>query len=295
MLKATGSKSGLRVAVASGKGGTGKTTISVALALSAPGSVALLDCDVEEPNAALFLSHEAEGATLSERNVTVPIPVVDTSRCTACGACARACRFNAIAIIKRQVAIFEDLCHACGACALACPVQAIHEEPKLIGKLKEWNNGKLGFIQGEMEIGSSMAPPLIRAVKRRALEGNAELIIIDCPPGTSCPMVSAVRDSDFVILVTEPTPFGLNDLKLAVETVRQLALPFGVLINRDGIGDDAVQKYCDAEGISVLAKFPHDRRIAEAYSSGRAVLAADTLYADLIAALHDRVRAIIEK
>ncbi len=319
MSKATGLKTPLRIAVASGKGGTGKTTLSVALALSASGPVSLLDCDVEEPNAALFLAHEAEEAALCEHEVTVPIPIVDEAKCSGCGECAKICRFNAIIIIKKDVTIFPDLCHSCGGCALVCPEKAIREEPKAVGLLRQWRNGDLRFLQGELDVGNAMSPPLIRAVKKQAASYDADpdstlsLTIIDCPPGTSCPMVTAVRGSDFALLVTEPTPFGLHDLTLAVATIRKMSVPFGVVINRCDVGDDRVLKYCAAERIPVLAQIPNDRRVAEAYSTGQALLAVDAtapdaasaaptgahgyrrlmekLLADIASAVHDGVRA----
>ena len=283
MSKATGYNAPLRIAVASGKGGTGKTTLSVALALSASGPVTLIDCDVEEPNAALFLAREAEEAAVREQDVTVPIPVVDEAMCSGCGECAKICRFNAIIIIiKKDVTIFSDLCHSCGGCALVCPEKAIREEPRAIGLLREWKRGDLRFLQGELDVGNAMSPPLIRAVKKQAAiyeadpDGPPSLTIIDCPPGTSCPMVTAVRGSNFALLVTEPTPFGLHDLTLAVATIRKMGIPFGVVVNRCDVGDDRVLKYCGAERIPVLAQIPNDRRVAEAYSTGQTLLAVDS-------------------
>ncbi len=275
------------IAVASGKGGTGKTTISVSLslALSSKGPVTLLDCDVEEPNAGLFLrSKEPEGRTLDEA-VIVPVPVVDEARCTACGACVRSCRFNAIILLKSTVMVFDDLCHGCGACLLACPSAAITEGEKEVGRLKEWHNGTFRFIQAEMAVGNAMAPPLIRAVKRRAswaASGSGSgVTIVDCPPGTSCPMVTALRGSDVVLLVTEPTPFGLHDLKLAVSTVRGTGIPFGVVINRSEGGDPLVEEFCEDAGISILARVPNDRRVAQAYSVGATLLDIRDAYSSL--------------
>lgn len=259
----------MRIAVASGKGGTGKTTVAVALAQAWDGPVQLLDCDVEEPNAAIFLAPDP----ISEQTVSVPVPAVDSSRCTGCGQCAELCRFNALATAGKAVLVFDDLCHGCGGCALACPEMAITEIPRPIGTVRTGQRGHIAFIEGRLDIGRAMAPPVIRAVKQAADPGVPALI--DCPPGTSCPMITAVKDADFVLLVTEPTPFGLHDLKLAVETVRLLNLPFGVIINRADAGDDRVVNYCRDEGIRLLLQIPESRKIAAAYSRGESLLTAE--------------------
>jgi MinD superfamily P-loop ATPase len=258
----------MQIAIASGKGGTGKTTLAVALAQSWSGPVQLLDCDVEAPNASIFLSLE----NAAERPVSVPVPVVDSSRCTGCGKCAAICEFNALAVAGKSVLVFEELCHSCGGCARICPTQAITEQPRGIGKIRAGQIETIRLTEGRLDIGRAMAPPLIRAVKKSA--DPALPILIDCPPGTSCPMITAVKGSDFVILVTEPTPFGLHDLTLAVETVRLLKIPFGVVINRSDSGDDRVVNYCKIEGIRVLLQIPESRKIAEAYSCGRSILEA---------------------
>jgi MinD superfamily P-loop ATPase len=262
----------MRIAVASGKGGTGKTTIAVSLALASLGRVQLLDCDVEEPNAGLFLEHR----DARECAITVPVPVIDEARCTACGACASFCEFNAIVHIGTTVMVFPELCHSCGGCALVCPVKAIHEEPSAIGTLTESEVPRDGlpaidFYQGLLTIGKAMSPPVIRAVKSSSTgRGDADtMTIIDAPPGTSCPMGTAVTGADYVILVTEPTPFGLHDLDLAVKTVRKMGLPFGVIINRSDSGDDRVVSYCGKESIRILLQIPEDRRIAHGYSEGK--------------------------
>lgn len=296
MSTVTGFDRALRVAVASGKGGTGKTTLSVALALSNDRSTILLDCDVEEPNAALFLQQEAKAASQKQSIVSVPVPYVDNDICTGCGICKEACQYNAIIMLKKQVMFFHELCHSCGACMLHCPEKAIYEKEQSIGNLSEWTHDKLTFIQGEMSIGKAMSPPIIRAVKKRAealtQQTKAELVITDCPPGTSCPMIAAVRDNDAAILVTEATPFGLNDLKLAVETMQKMEMPFGVVVNRCDVGDDRVQRYCSQEGISLLAEIPHDRKVAEAYSSGKSLLSAGTTYKKMMNDLHTAVREL---
>ena len=258
------------IAVASGKGGTGKTTVAVNLAL-ALGSVDFLDCDVEEPNAHLFL----KPCIQSEISVTVPVPEFDKQKCTGCGKCAEVCTYHAIAVIpspgkKPQPLIFPHLCHACGACSLLCPVGAIREDQRNIGVIEKGFRGDIRFIQGKMNVGEVLSPLIIRRVK--GLIDPNSLTIIDAPPGTSCPVVAAIKGVDFCVLVTEPTPFGLHDLTLAVGVVRQLKIPFGVVINRSGLGNDAAEDYCRKENIAVLAKIPFDREIAVRYSEGETLI-----------------------
>jgi MinD superfamily P-loop ATPase len=252
----------MTVAVASGKGGTGKTTIAVSLALSREEPALLLDCDVEEPNAHLFLRPSIEGT----RAVEMLVPEVDAARCTQCGACSRACRFHAIVLLGTEPLVFPELCHACGGCTLACPEGAIREVPLRIGVVERGRSGALAFAQGRLDVGRAMAVPVIRALRSEVPPHG--FTVIDAPPGTSCPVIASVRGADVVLLVTEPTPFGLNDLVLAVGMVRSLGIPFGVLINRSDIGDSAVHDYCARARVPVLMELPEDRRIAEAYSRG---------------------------
>jgi len=252
----------LQIAVASGKGGTGKTTIAVGLVI-VTGRCQLLDCDVEEPNAHLFL-HPA--LTRTEK-VTLPVPEVNGERCTLCGRCAEACQFHAIAVMGRQVLVFPELCHGCGACSLACPEGAIREAPREIGVVESGKSGKIGFVHGRLNVGEPMATPVIRAVK--AQRNGERLTIIDAAPGTACPVVEAVKGSDFCLLVTEPTPFGLSDLRLAVEVMEKLAVPCGVVINRSGEGDEATEAFCATKQLPLLGRIPFDRAIAEAYAHGR--------------------------
>jgi len=268
----------LIIAVASGKGGTGKTTIAVNLAYALDREVQLLDCDVEEPNAQLFLN----GALLSTEEVTIPIPQIDASLCNGCGECSRFCEYNAIVSYGTMPLVFADMCHGCGGCMKVCPPQAIREVDHRIGVIETFSAGKITLIQGKLDIGAAMAPPLIRAVKRKM--DNRIPILLDAPPGTSCPVITTLRGADFVALVTEPTPFGLNDLILAVETVREMDLPFGVIINRSGSGDARVNFYCADENIPILAEIPDDRKIAEAYSRG-----------ELIGKVFPKYRLIFEK
>ncbi len=252
----------MRLAIASGKGGTGKTTLAVSLALVAKGPVQFIDCDVEEPNAALFLHPEIT----ERRRVTVEVPKIREELCTYCGACRDICRFNAITVFGKTIMTFPELCHSCGGCFRVCPEGAVIPAEREIGWVEKGNAGRISFTHGILRVGEAMAPPLISAVKETAQSNG--LVLFDAPPGTSCPVVATVRDADFVILVTEPTPFGFHDLKLAVGVMRKLELPFGVVINRADLGDDRVRTWCGSEGISVLLEIPFDRRIAEGYSRG---------------------------
>ena len=256
------------LAVASGKGGTGKTTVSVNLARVLGSPVGLLDCDVEEPNAHLFLA----GDLRSEENVTIPIPRVDESLCDGCGECSRFCEYHAIVSFGTTPLLFPELCHGCGGCAKVCPRKAICEVEKRIGVVQTRHAGNITLIQGRLDVGVATAPPLIRAVKARLQNGVHA--ILDAPPGTSCPVIATLRGADLVLLVTEPTPFGLYDLKLAVDMVRALGIPFGVVINRVGIGDERVHSFCRSEHIPVLLEIPDDRRIAEVYSEGKLIVEA---------------------
>jgi MinD superfamily P-loop ATPase len=271
------------LAVASGKGGTGKTTLSVNLAWLLGSGACVLDCDVEEPNAHLFL----KGSLREQKTVSIPVPQVDGSRCDACGECSRFCQFNAIVSPKTTPLVFAELCHGCGGCALVCPLDAIRETDHRIGVVETLDAGGVTLIEGRLDVGVAAAAPLIREV--RAYVGIGAGTIIDAPPGTSCPVVAALRGSDFVLLITEPTPFGLHDLKLAVEMVRELQIPFGVVVNRVGIGDDRVHAFCEREDIAILQEIPDDRRIAEAYCRGDLVVEALPEYRGIFEGLLERV------
>jgi MinD superfamily P-loop ATPase len=279
------------IAIASGKGGTGKTTVATSLALSLaasntvrPERVLLLDCDVEEPNAALFL----KPALQDRMEVGIQIPEVDPDRCTFCGRCAEICVWHAIAVVGQRVLIFPELCHGCGSCSLNCPEGAIYEVVHPLGTLETGKAGSLVFGHGTLDVGQAMAVPIIRQLKRRCLpaRGSAKeneqgslVAILDAPPGTSCPVVETMRGADYVLLVTEPTPFGLHDLRLTVQVARdELGLPVGVVVNRDGMGNADVDEYCAAEGIPILLRIPLERRIAEAISDGTPLVEAQPEY-----------------
>lgn len=258
----------MKIAIASGKGGTGKTTISTNLALSMASDhkVLLADMDVEEPDSALFIKGNHE----EERIVTRDFPVWDIDRCTLCGECQEICNFNAVIRIASRIMIFPNLCHSCFACSELCRDKALPMKPSRIGVINRFERGNLTFVEGRIDIGQEQAVPLIKSVGEYidTIAGEDRVIIMDSPPGSSCPVMEVVDQSDFVILVTEPTPFGLNDLQIAVETVRMLGKPFGVIINRSTLGDNAVADYCRSERINVIASLPNSLNIARIYSAG---------------------------
>jgi len=311
------------IAIASGKGGTGKTTVAVNLALSIPSTLLrtgtadmqknadstgllFLDCDVEEPNAHLFLKPTIE----RREEVGVLIPEVDYDKCTFCGRCAEVCAYHALAVVKQKVLVFPELCHGCGSCTLNCPKEAIHEVLNVTGVIEEgqaWSilnsqfpipkqAGGIRFAHGILNIGEPMAVPVIRELKKRIGENATDrIVILDASPGTSCPVVETMRGADFVLMVTEPTPFGLHDLRLAVEVARdELGLPVGVVINRDGVGDQGVEDYCAAENIPILMRIPLDRRIAEAYSEGVTIVEALPEYRERFIELYRRIELKVE-
>lgn len=276
------------ISVASGKGGTGKTTIAVNLALALAKdkekNVQFLDCDVEEPNAHLFL----KPIIVNSESVEIPVPKVDEKKCIYCGKCAEVCVFNAIAVTKNKVLVFPGLCHGCGACTLFCPEKAISEEGNEIGILEEGKAGSISFIHGLLNIGEPMAPPIIRKIKKKIKKDyndnrdnnitNHHITLIDAPPGTSCPVIESIKDSDYTILVTEPTPFGLHDLILAVEVLQKLKIPHGVVLNKCDSGDHKVEEYCEKNNIPILLSIPLDKEIAVAYSKGIPIVKINSFY-----------------
>ncbi|HEY55284.1 MAG TPA: P-loop NTPase [Dehalococcoidia bacterium] len=279
------------IAVASGKGGTGKTLVATSLALSLKDSrkVRLLDCDVEEPNAHIFLRPVITG----KEAVCIQVPKVDEKKCTYCGKCAEVCAYNALAVLPDRVLVFPELCHGCGACSYLCPEEAISEQGRETGVV-EWGNADgIEFVQGRLTVGEAMAPPVIRRVKEQA-DGNG-VVIIDIPPGTSCPVVEAVKDSDFCLLVTEPTPFGLNDLVLAVETIRQLGIPCGVVLNRAGVGDNKVEEYCRKENIPIMLTIPLDTEIARLYSKGITLAEGMPQWRESFGQLFDSIKETVDE
>jgi MinD superfamily P-loop ATPase len=254
------------IAVASGKGGTGKTTIATSLVLSAPElRPVFLDCDVEAPNAHLYLHPHFDKKFV----VAIPVPQIDESACSSCGLCAQVCQYNAIAVLGGKVQVFRELCHGCGSCARQCPEGAIREVDQPVGCVQTGTspNGQR-FGRGLLDIGQAMPVPVIRALKRWQGESSGRLVVRDSPPGTACPMVETLRGADYVLLVTEPTPFGLHDLKLALEVTRMLGLPAGVLVNRSGAGNPGMEEVCQEYGVPVLMRVPLRREFGEALARG---------------------------
>ncbi|NLG18595.1 MAG: P-loop NTPase [Fibrobacter sp.] len=259
----------MNIAVASGKGGTGKTTVSTNLSflLSQLGEkVRYIDCDVEEPNGHLFLNPEFHKRELA----FIPVPVIDELICDACGVCTEFCNYRALVRLGKTVMVFPELCHGCGGCKLLCPRQAITEKGKEIGAVEIGRSGSIDFVHGRLNIGEAMSPPLIRAVQDMATEDAIN--IIDAPPGTTCPVIASIGKADFILLVTEPTPFGLNDLEIALEMVRELKIPHGVVINRAEVSNRDAEEFCDAHNVKIMGKIQDDRAIAENYSRGKMIL-----------------------
>ena len=277
------------ISVASGKGGTGKTTVATNLASSIEADVQLIDCDVEQPNAHLFIQPVFD----SSLTVTTPVPEIDLNRCTQCGKCAGLCEFNALAVVGETVMVFEELCHSCGGCMAICPEKAIAEKGRELGVLQKGHRNGIEFVHGKLRVGESMSPPLIKKVL--AFADPAKLVVVDAPPGTSCPVIETMKPADFLLLVTEPTPFGLHDLKAVVEAAGIMTRPCGLVINRSDAGDHSVRDYAAAENIPVLLEIPFDRRIAEAYARGEMLVEVDPEWKSQFLDLYKRITNLVEQ
>ncbi len=275
------------ISIASGKGGTGKTTVATNLAMSLESDVQLLDCDVEEPNSHLFIQPQIEETEI----ITTPVPQVDEEKCTLCGKCSEICQFKAIVVIGETVLTFPELCHSCGGCMAVCSDKAITEVGRELGVIERGHRNGLNFVHGRLRVGEAMSPPLIRRVREYTQPGA--LTIIDAPPGTSCPVIASMKDADFVLLVTEPSPFGLYDLELAVGAVNILGIPCGLVINRSDMGDDRVKDYANSEGIPILMEIPFDRKIAESYSRGEMIVESMPEWKDRFKNLFHRIEEIV--
>ncbi len=276
------------ISMASGKGGTGKTTVAtnLALALRKDYDVQFLDCDVEEPNAHIFLKPHITHV----EPAGILVPRVDESKCNYCGECARICAFNALAVIDKNVLVFEQMCHGCGGCTRFCPESTITEVNRQIGVVESGNSFEtINFIHGRLNPGEAMSPPLIDFVKDNIMPDS--ITIIDAPPGTSCPVVASVKNSDCCILVTEPTPFGLNDLELAVQMLRKLGIPAGIVINRSDTGDNAVEEYCRMEELPILLRIPWSREVATLYAKGEPVINHLELWENMFVELYNSIKS----
>lgn len=280
----------LNITVASGKGGTGKTTVAVnlALAMASKQSVQLLDCDVEEPNDHLFIKPVIERSW----KTGIPVPQVDYQKCDFCGRCAEVCAFNALAVLKDYVMLLNELCHGCGSCAYFCPQKAITETERTIGTVESGRAANIEFAHGCLNPGEAMSPPLINEVKK--LANRKMFTIFDAPPGTSCPVISALSGSDYCLLITEPTPFGLNDLDLAHQVAKLMEIPAGVVINRSDVGNGRVEQYCREHNIPVLLKIPFDRRLAELYARGEPVVLHSPGWESTFKQLYEQIVAFAE-
>jgi len=256
------------LALASGKGGTGKTTLAVALALCAKEKVCFLDCDVEAPNAHFFLPV----TEVAEEEVSVLVPEVDDGLCDHCGICAKFCRFGALAVMPKKTLIFEELCHGCGGCVKVCPRKALREKAHVVGKISSGRSGRIEFHQGRLRVGVPMAPPIIRALRKKASPDHT--VVIDGPPGAACSLMVATQGADFVLLVAEPTPFGVHDLEIAAAAIRSRGLLCGVAINRSGSRDELLENFCRKENLPVLIRIRESARIAEAGARGHTLLDA---------------------
>ncbi len=275
------------ISVASGKGGTGKTTVATNLALSV-GNAQFIDCDVEEPNANIFLKTKIK----EHEDVSVNIPKIDKIKCNFCGKCSEFCVYNALAVVPSKILVFPELCHSCGGCELVCPKDAVSWNKRVIGRIEHGQAGDIDFYHGLLNVGEMQAVPVIKALKRKV--DKSKHVIIDVSPGTSCPVIESISGSDYCILVTEPTPFGLHDLKLAVDVVRHMYIPFGVIINRDGVGDKKVELYCQNEKIPVLLKIPERKKTAYLYSKGIALASESHEWHEMFGMVFNRIKGEVK-
>ncbi|MDQ7784933.1 MAG: ATP-binding protein [Desulfomonilaceae bacterium] len=277
------------IAIASGKGGTGKTTVATSLASVLGPNGRLLDCDVEEPNCHIFMNPELDTSVA----VNLPVPVVDMEKCSLCGKCGEVCRFSAIVLIGDEVLTFPEMCHGCGGCSLLCPEKAIAEGSRLLGVVETGYSGAVEFVQGRLRVGEAMSPPLIKAVKEKI--DPEKINILDAPPGASCPVITTVKGADFILMVTEPTPFGLHDLRIAVEAVSVLGAAMGVILNRSDIGTGDVERYCKERSLPLLMKIPHDRTIAEGYARGELLIDAAPQYRERFVDLSAHIAELVRQ
>jgi MinD superfamily P-loop ATPase len=278
----------MKIAVASGKGGTGKTTVATNLALSNK-KIQFIDCDVEEPNANIFIKAKIK----ESEEVTVKIPEIINGKCDYCGKCSDFCEYNALAVVPSKVLIFPELCHSCSGCKIVCPRDAINWRERVIGKIEHGQVNGIDFYQGLLKVGEIQVIPVIKALKRKL--NNSKDVIIDVPPGTSCPVIESITGTDYCILVTEPTPFGLYDLKLAVEVVKHMKIPYGVIINRDGIGNDKVELFCRKENIPILLKIPDRKKIANLYSKGITLVSKSDEWCNMFGLIFNRIQEEVKK
>jgi len=285
------------IAVASGKGGTGKTTVAISLAVSLASQgreISFLDCDVEAPNAHIFLQPEVQHT----QDVDRLVPCVDEQKCNACGRCAEVCQYHAIVVLGQKTLVFPELCHGCGSCTLECPEKAIHEVPEKLGLLEAGHTSQgIQFARGLLDIGEPMAVPVIHQLKKWQSPHTSDIAIWDSPPGTSCPVVESIRGADFLLLVTEPTPFGLHDLQLAIQLGTELEIPIGVVINRDGIGDTRVDEFCQQNNTPILMRIPLEREIGAGIAQGKSLVeirpAYQARFREMFSQIEARCRAAV--